>query len=72
LIPSVNALETRQSGGQSSGLAAGANVLTVNFTPVHERDNYLIYGKDRFVVRNDHVNDIVAKAGMERARSVFV
>jgi biotin synthase len=72
LIPSVSALETRQSGGQSSGLAAGANVLTVNFTPVHERDNYLIYGKDRFVVRNDHVNDIVAKAGMERARSVFV
>jgi biotin synthase len=72
LIPSVSALETRQSGGQSSGLAAGANVLTVNFTPVHERSNYLIYGKDRFVVRNDHVNDMLAKAGMERIRSVFV
>jgi biotin synthase len=72
LIPSVSALETRQSGGQSSGLAAGANVLTVNFTPVQERDNYLIYGKDRFVVRNGHVNDIVVKAGMERTRSVFV
>jgi biotin synthase len=72
LIPSVSALESRQSGAQSAGLAAGANVLTVNFTPVNERGNYLIYGKDRFVVRNDHVNDIVAKAGMERTRSVFV
>jgi len=72
LIPSVSALETRRSGGQSAGLAAGANVLTVNFTPVNERGNYLIYGKDRYIVRNDHVNEIVAKSGMERAASVFV
>jgi biotin synthase len=72
LIPSVSALETRRSGGQSAGLAAGANVLTVNFTPVNERENYLIYGKDRYIVRNDHVNEIVAKAGLQRAASVFV
>jgi biotin synthase len=44
----------------------------VNFTPVRERGNYLIYGKDRFVVRDEHVKDIVAKAGMERSSSVFV
>jgi biotin synthase len=72
LIPSVSALESRQSGAQSAGLAAGANVLTVNFTPVNERGNYLIYGKDRYIVRNDYVSDIVAKSGMERAASVFV
>jgi biotin synthase len=72
LIPSVSALETRRSGGQIAGLAAGANVLTVNFTPVNERENYLIYGKDRYIVRNDHVNEIVAKSGMERSASVFV
>jgi hypothetical protein len=53
-IPSVSALESRQSGGQSAGLAAGGNVLTVNFTPDNERENYLIYGKDRYIVRNDH------------------
>ncbi len=57
---------------RSAGLAAGANVLTVNFTPANERENYLIYGKDRYIVRNDHVNEIVAKSGMERAASVFV
>jgi biotin synthase len=72
LIPSVSALESRRSGGQTAGLAAGANVLTVNFTPVHERGNYLIYGKDRYIVRNDHVNEIVAKSGLQRSASVFV
>src|SRR5260221_12758637 len=59
LIPSVSALERRQGGGQLSGLAAGANVLTVTFTPPFEQEKYLIYGKDRYVVRNDHVTQIV-------------
>ncbi|MBV8102807.1 MAG: radical SAM protein, partial [Verrucomicrobia bacterium] len=43
LIPSVSALERRQGGGQLNGLAAGANVLTVNFTPPVEQEKYLIY-----------------------------
>jgi biotin synthase len=71
LIPSVSALERRKGGGQLSGLAAGANVLTVNFTPELEQSKYLIYGKDRYVVRNDHVSEIAAQAGLERAPSVF-
>ena len=71
LIPSVSALERRQEGGQLSGLAAGANVLTVNFTPPVEQEKYLIYGKDRYVVRNDHVTEIVRQAGLERGQSVF-
>ena len=71
LIPSVSALERRQGGGQLGGLAAGANVLTVNFTPPVEQEKYLIYGKDRYVVRNDHVTEIVSQAGLERGQSVF-
>ena len=71
LIPSVSALERRQGGGQLSGLMAGANVLTVNFTPPVEQEKYLIYGKDRYVVRNDHVTQIVREAGLERGKSVF-
>ena len=71
LIPSVSALERRQGGGQLSGLMAGANVLTVNFTPPAEQEKYLIYGKDRYVVRNDYVTEIVRQAGLERAPSVF-
>jgi biotin synthase len=71
LIPSVSALERRQGGGQLSGLAAGANVLTINFTPEIEQSKYLIYGKDRYVVRNEHVTEIIALAGLERGPSVF-
>ena len=71
LIPSVSALERRQGRGQLNGLAAGANVLAVNFTPQLEQEKYLIYGKDRYVVRNDHVTQIVRQAGLERAHSVF-
>src|SRR5271157_5690194 len=32
LIPSVSALEKNSSGGQGRGIAAGANVMTINFT----------------------------------------
>jgi biotin synthase len=72
LIPSVSALESRKIGGQSAGLSAGANVLTVNFTPAQEREKYLIYGRDRYIVRNDHVTEIIARSGMERATSAFI
>jgi biotin synthase len=71
LIPSVSALERRHKGGQLGGLDAGANVLTINFTPASEREKYLIYGKDRYVVRTDHVNEIITTAGLERGLSVF-
>ncbi|MBV9491037.1 MAG: radical SAM protein [Verrucomicrobia bacterium] len=72
LIPSVSALETRQRGGQLGGLGAGANVLTINFTPSDERQKYLIYGKDRYVVRAEHVEEALRQAGLERGRSAFV
>jgi len=58
-------------GGQHAGLNAGANVMIVNFTPPRERQRYLIYGKDRFVVRTDHVRPLIATAGLESSRSVF-
>ncbi|HEY2363306.1 MAG TPA: hypothetical protein VGK36_19455 [Candidatus Angelobacter sp.] len=59
LIPSVSALEVGNPGGQSAGLQAGANVLTVNFTPEDHRSNYLIYGSKRHVVTLQHVRDVL-------------
>ena len=41
LIPSVSALEKLQEGGQVKGLNAGANVITINFTPKRERQIFL-------------------------------
>ncbi|MEU5049079.1 radical SAM protein [Streptomyces sp. NPDC021096] len=72
LIPSVSALEKTSSGGQSRGLAAGANVMTVNFTGETDRQRYLIYGKDRFVVNKQYVEDLVRASGLQTRGSVFL
>jgi biotin synthase len=72
LIPSVSALEKTSSGGQSRGLAAGANVLTMNFTGDAHIGRYLIYGKERFVVRAEHVRTMLADAGFGVRGSVFL
>ncbi|MFB7076429.1 radical SAM protein [Streptomyces sp. NPDC056308] len=72
LIPSVSALEKTSAGGQSLGLAAGANVMTVNFTGDTDRQRYLIYGKDRFVVKKRHAEDLVRASGLYIRGSVFL
>lgn len=72
LIPSVSALEKTSSGGQSRGLAAGANVMTVNFTGDAERERYLIYGRERFVVKMGHVRELIQSADMIARGSVFL
>jgi biotin synthase len=59
LIPSVSALEKIEKGGQAKGIDAGANVLTINFTPQRNKENYLIYGQDRFVSNIEHIKSIV-------------
>lgn len=64
LIPAVSALERRARGGQLRGFSAGANVITVNFTPPEDRARYAIYGSDRFVVRFDHAMGVLAEAGL--------
>ncbi|MEU1290597.1 radical SAM protein [Kitasatospora sp. NPDC005856] len=72
LIPSVSALERVGGGGQSRGLDAGANVMTVNFSGAGDQKRYLIYGKDRFVVTLDHVRGLVESSGLELRGSVFI
>lgn len=72
LIPSVSALEKNSAGGQSRGLAAGANVMTVNFTGDADLQRYLIYGKERFVVKMQHIQEIVRSAGLKTRGSVFL
>lgn len=64
LIPSVSALETLQKGGQLMGLDAGANVMTINFTPKDKRDFYKIYTDKRFVVSTEHALQTIRKAGL--------
>ena len=49
------------------GLNAGANVITINFTPETWRKKYGIYSKERFVVSANHAFDLIERAGL-RAR----
>ena len=65
LIPTVSALEYIHPDGQAAGLNAGANVITVNFTPKQNRDKYAIYAKNRFVVSLAHAEETAAEAGMK-------
>lgn len=71
LIPSVSALEKNRPGGQVLGFQAGGNVMTINFSDAEHADRYLIYGKDRFVVRSTHAMETLSRAGLTATRSPF-
>jgi biotin synthase len=66
LIPNVSALEKLQPGGQLMGLQAGANVMTVNFTPRTFQEKFNIYSNERFVVSLNHALETIAAAGLRR------
>ena len=64
LIPTVSALERIRPDGQYQGFMAGANVMTINFTPQDFRDKYMIYSKQRFIVSLDHAMQTLDRAGL--------
>ena len=72
LIPSVSALEANSPGGQNAGLHAGANVMTVNFTPRQQQGDYLIYGVNRYVVTIRHVQELLKANGLRMGSSHWV
>jgi biotin synthase len=72
LIPTVSALEQQAAGGQGAGLRAGANVITVNFTPSDQRRQYLIYGNTRHIVSPEHVRRQLDMAGLVVGGSIWV
>ncbi len=65
LIPSVSAFEQIRPDGQYLGFMAGANVITINFSPESKKSNYLIYGKGRFVVKSNHAMEVLKRANLK-------
>lgn len=65
LIPTVSALETLAPGAQVRGLDAGANIITINFSPESDQARYPIYGQQRFIVRRDHAFRTLEAAGLD-------
>lgn len=71
LIPSVSAFEKLQAGGQLRGMQGGANVLTINFSPPSNQEKYLIYGKDRYIVKDKQVEKIIQETRLTPIKSPF-
>ena len=66
VIPSVSALNLAGAGsGYRRGLRTGANLVTINLTPADERENYLLYKRDRFIMTEERILNAIAAEGLE-------
>jgi biotin synthase len=65
VIPSVSALNLAEPGsGYRRGLAAGANLVTINMTPSELRGDYLLYKRDRFIMTEERILSAIAEEGL--------
>lgn len=64
VIPAVSALNLAVEEGYRRGLRAGANLATINLTPVDLRADYVIYKRDRFIMTEDRVLGAIDAEGL--------
>lgn len=57
----MSALEKSAIGGQSASWRADANVMAIDFTNTQSHE-HLVYGKDRLMVRAEHVRSLLHDA----------
>ena len=62
IIPAISALNLVNKDGYVRALRAGANLATINLTPATNRDDYLLYKRDRFIMHEQRVEDAIAAA----------
>lgn len=66
VIPAVSALNLTQPDlGYRRGLAAGANLVTINLTPEMFRAEYVLYTRDRYIMTTERVLAALAAEGLE-------
>jgi biotin synthase len=65
VIPAVSALNLATDDGYRRGLAAGANLTTINLTPEGLREDYIIYKRERFIMTEGRVLDAIAAEGLK-------
>lgn len=63
IIPAISALNLVNENGYVRALRAGANLTTINLTPAANRNDYLLYKRDRFIMHEQRVRDAIAEAG---------
>ncbi len=62
IIPAVSALKLVNENGYVRALRAGANLATINLTPATNRNDYLLYKRDRFIMHEQRVRGAIAEA----------
>jgi biotin synthase len=68
LIPTTSSLEKAMPDGQYVGLMAGANTVTIHDgTPEEMKALFPIYSGKRFAPREEHIRNIVTRAGLKLA-----
>jgi biotin synthase len=68
VIPAVSALNLAGRDGYRRGLRAGANLVTINLTPGGVRDDYVIYKRNRFIMTEEHVLNVIAAEGLQPSK----
>lgn len=64
-IPAVSAFNLLDTYGQSKALNAGANVVTINYTPPENAIDYIIYTTNRHIVKLMAAKDLLDSEGLE-------
>ena len=63
IIPAISALNLVNEDGYVRALRAGANLATINLTPATNRNDYLLYKRNRFIMHEQRVKDAIQQAG---------
>ena len=62
IIPAVSALNLVNEDGYVRALRAGANLATINLTPATNRNDYLLYKRDRYIMHEQRVKEAIERA----------
>jgi biotin synthase len=63
IIPAISALNLVNEDGYVRALRAGANLATINLTPANNRNDYLLYKRNRFIMHEQRVREAIDQAG---------
>ena len=72
VIPAVSAFSLAAQDGYRHGLRAGANLVTMNLTPTEQRDDYVIYKRDRFIMTEERVLAAISEEGLVPSKTGLV
>jgi biotin synthase len=69
VIPAVSAFSLAAQDGYRRGLRAGANLVTINLTPTEQRDDYVIYKRNRFIMTEERVLAAISGEGLAPSKT---